>query len=207
MVESLAISTRNFGGCLASAHFIAYFVDGVDEALAANLREFGVELTVVERYAPKHPTTDKLRMFQDFAARRGTQHLVVLDCDTVVVDDFVDQVSSLAVRGMPAGYSPMTSTRWATLLTSLNLAPAASPTVMLRTGEEVQVPYLNSGVLLVPAQHTEALAAAWTGYVDEFVTSPTRVWRSRGPATSWTRSHSRARCARSRSRSSRWGRG
>lgn len=91
MVENLAVSVRNFGGRLASAHIVAHFVDSYDEAAVRVLRELRVQLRVVERYDPAHPTTNKLRMFEAFAESPDAAHLVALDCDTVVVGDLLDE--------------------------------------------------------------------------------------------------------------------
>lgn len=169
MVENLAISTRNFGGRLAGARFVAYFVEGFDRQSARLLLELGVELRVARRYDPAHPTTNKLRMFQDFAERRDAYHLIALDCDTVVVGDFLDELLPDAVRAMPAMRSHLTSEQWRQLLDSLGLPAARSPMVTTRTHEAMPAPYVNSGVIFVPAEHAVSLAVGWTKYVDEFV--------------------------------------
>lgn len=174
MVENLAISMRNFGGRLAGARFVAYFVDGFDERSARLLLELGVELRVARRYDPAHPSTNKLRMFQDFAARSEAQYLIALDCDTVVVGDFLDDVRPGVIRAMPAMRSHLTFDQWQQLLVSLGLESASTPTVTTRTQEAMPAPYLNSGVMFVPAEHAVGLAASWTRFVDEFASQTAR---------------------------------
>lgn len=168
MVENLAITMRNFGGRLAGARFVAYFVEGFDRPSARLLLELGVELRVARSYDPAHPPTNKLRMFQDFAERRDASHLIALDCDTVVVGDFLDELLPDVVRAMPAMRSHLTSEQWRQLLESLGLPAARSPMVTTRTREAMPAPYVNSGVIFVPAEHAVSLAAGWTKYVDDF---------------------------------------
>lgn len=168
MVENLAITLRNFGGRLAGARLVVYFVEGFDRPSARLLLELGVELRVSRRYDPAHPPTNKLRMFQDFAERREASHLIALDCDTVVVNDFLDEVRPGVVRAMPAMRSHLTSEQWHQLLDSLGLSAASTPMVTTRTREAMPAPYVNSGVMFVPAEHAVSLAAGWTKYVDEF---------------------------------------
>jgi hypothetical protein len=167
-VETLAITLRNFGGQLASARFVAHFVGGVDYIEGRLLRELGVELQGVPRYPSPQPTTNKLRMFEDFAWNSDAELLVALDCDTVVVGDFLDQAKPGAVAAVAARTSPLDAGGWEQLLGRLGLPVSTTPTIMFETGEAVPAPYMNSGVLLVPRSHAEALVTGWTKYVDRF---------------------------------------
>lgn len=169
MVENLAVSVRTFGGRLATARIVAHFVDSYDEASVGVLRELDVQLRVVARYDLAYPTTNKLRMFQEFAERADARYLVALDCDTVVVGDLTAAVLPGVVRGMPAMRSHLAAEQWAALLSSLDLQPEVPPTVTTKTREPVPAPYLNSGVLFVPVEHATPLANAWTRYVEDFV--------------------------------------
>jgi hypothetical protein len=168
LVENLAISLRNFGGRLASARFVANFVGGVDEDQGRLLRELGAELNTVTPYPAPQPTTNKLRMFEDFAWNSDAELLVALDCDTVIVGDFLDERVPGAVAAVPARTSPLDSDGWEQLLGRLALSPSTTPTTMITSGEAVPAPYVNSGVLLVPRCHAEALVTGWTHYVDRF---------------------------------------
>lgn len=168
MVENLAISTRNFGGRLAQGRLAAYLVDGVDQAQVGVLRELGVELHDADRYIAAQPTTNKLRMFEDLVREGAPGLLVAVDCDVVVVGDFLDEARPDTLCAMPAGSSPMTNAQWSELLASLGLPEADQPVVMLETGQQVPAPYLNSGVMLVPASIAAPLTSAWTKYVDLF---------------------------------------
>lgn len=168
MIENLAITTRNFGGRLAGARLAAHVVDGVDISETRVLEGLGVELYGTVRYPAAEPTTNKLRMFEDFVARGASGLLVALDCDVVVVADFLDEAELGTLCAMAAGSSPMTGDEWSRFLESLGLPEADRPTVMLETGQEVPAPYLNSGVMLVPGSIAPRLTSAWVRYVDRF---------------------------------------
>jgi len=167
-VEGLAITLRNFGGRLAAARFVAHFVGGVDEGESRLLQELGVELRGVPPYPSPRATTNKLRMFEDFARNSDADLLIALDCDTVVVGDFLDEARSDAVAAVPARSSPLDVTGWERLLERLGLPVTTIGTTMFETGMSIPAPYVNSGVLLVPRCHAEALVMAWIKYVDLF---------------------------------------
>jgi hypothetical protein len=167
-VEALAITVRNFGGRLAPSRFIAYFVDGVDERESSLLRELGVELRGVSPYPGPQRTANKLRMFEDFARNSDADLLVALDCDTVVVGDFLDEARADAVAAVPARSSPLDIGGWERLLELLDLPPTENGTTMFATGESIPAPYVNSGVLLVPRRHAEALVTGWAEYMERF---------------------------------------
>src|SRR4051812_11291340 len=84
---NLAFSLRQFGGAAAGATFRALFVGAVDEQFRRDLATLDVECRVVEKFPSPYPHTNKLRMFEDFAADPKAA-LVALDCDVVVVGDF-----------------------------------------------------------------------------------------------------------------------
>jgi hypothetical protein len=167
-VENLAITLRNFGGRLASAQFVAHFVGGVDDVQGQLLRELGAELRAVTAYPAPKPTTNKLRMFEHFARNSDAELLIALDCDTVIVGDLLDEAVPGAVAAVGARRSPLNADEWTRLLARLALPLSSTPTLMISTGEAVPVPYVNSGVLMVPRCHAEALVTGWTEYVDRF---------------------------------------
>lgn len=169
MLENLAISTRVYGGRLAAANMVAHIVGAVDEHAGRDLRALGVDLRVCQPYNRTSPPTNKLRLFEDFAARRPADFLLAMDCDTVIVRDFFDQADPERIRVVAARDSPLTNDQWVRALDTVGLRPADTPTVMLSSGQEVPAPYVNSGVMIVPVAVAEPLIRAWTKYVDELL--------------------------------------
>lgn len=165
-VYNLALSLRTFGGELADVPLHAFFVDGLEPRFQARLAPLRVCCGVVPGFPAPVAQTNKLRMFEDFSRRPGGGILVALDCDVVVVDDFSASLSPAAVCGVPAVMSPLRPPQWQALLALLGLRPDGRGVMTVGTGEELAVPYLNSGVLFVPWQHCAQLTCLWRRYID-----------------------------------------
>jgi hypothetical protein len=171
MVENLAITLRNYGGSLATAPLRACFVGECDSPLLDSL---GVESVVVEPYPGVARTTNKLRMFEAFAAKPDADLLLALDCDVVVVGDLAEVLPADQLAMMPAVSSPLTAAHWFDLLTFLDL-PVSAQATTLQSGEVLPAPYFNSGVLSLPSRLSEPLLEAWEHYVgvlDDWATDP-----------------------------------
>jgi hypothetical protein len=162
---NLALSLRTFGGALADAPLRAFFVDGLEPRFQTELAPLGVRCRVVPGFPAPVAQTNKLRMFEDFSRKPGGI-LVALDCDVVVVGDFSASLSPVAVCGVPAMMSPLRPPKWQALLALLGLRPDGRSVRTIGTGEELAVPYLNSGVLFVPGQHCAELTSLWRRYID-----------------------------------------
>jgi hypothetical protein len=162
MVENLAVSLRNYGGQLASAPLLACFAGPADSGLLAAL---GADVVEVPPYPGVARTTNKLRMFEAFAADPGADRLLALDCDVVVVGDLSPDLPTETVGMMPAVMSHLSPDQWEDLLKTLEL-PVAARTTTLHDGTEIPAPYFNSGVLSLPAALAAPLVAAWKHYVD-----------------------------------------
>jgi hypothetical protein len=178
---NLALSLRAFGGALAGVPLRAFFVDGLEPRFQARVAPLGVSCRVVSGFPAPVPQTNKLRMFEDFS-RQPSGILVALDCDVVVVDDFSASLSPAAVCGVPAMMSPLRPPQWQALLALLGLRPDGRGVRTAGTGEELAVPYLNSGVLFVPWQHCAELTSLWRRYINALLELhatlgwPARVW-------------------------------
>lgn len=164
-VYNLALSLRTFGGELAGVPLRAFFLDGLEPRFHARLAPLGVRCEVVPSFPAPVAQTNKLRMFEDFSRQPGGI-LVALDCDVVVLDDFSASLSPAAVCGVPAVMSPLRPPQWQALLALLGLRPDGRGVRTVGTGEDLAVPYLNSGVLFVPRQHCAQLTSLWRRYID-----------------------------------------
>jgi hypothetical protein len=101
--------------------------------------------------------------------------LVALDCDIAVIDDFSSGLSHSAVCGVPASVSPLRPNEWLALLSLLDLRPDNRNLKTINTLEELPVPYLNSGVLFIPAKYGEALTDRWRHYIGRLLTLRTTL--------------------------------
>jgi hypothetical protein len=95
-------SIRWFGGKIADAKIIICVVEGIDPAYRDEFQEYFAEVRIVERFSEKHPQSNKLRCLQqeDLKEYRNT---LLLDCDTVVVQDPSSYLSTDGLLGKIAG--------------------------------------------------------------------------------------------------------
>lgn len=180
-VYNLAFSLRTFGGNLSQAYMQAYFVDGLEPRFRAMLQPLDVQCQVIGGFPAPVPQTNKLRMFEHFSREAG-RILVALDCDVVIVSDFCSSLSSRAIRGVPASVSPLRPSEWRAVLSLLDLKPDILHIKTISTAEELNIPYLNSGVLFIPSQYCEELTDHWKHYIERLLTLhmtlnwPAKVW-------------------------------
>jgi len=160
MVLMQAVSIRNLGGSLATSPHRTYFVHGLGETERALLEELGSEVVSVEPFPSPIPHANKLRMFEAHAAE-GEGTLIALDSDVVVLGDLGAEVNPQALRGLVGGYSPFDDELWGAWLEERGLPRPSRGYEQLRIGREMPVPYLCSGVLLVPKRYCKALADSW----------------------------------------------
>jgi hypothetical protein len=164
MVLMLAVSVRNLGGSLAASPLRTYFVRGLAGPHRELLEQLGAEVVDVDPFPSPIPHANKLRMFQDHAAR-GPGTLIALDSDIVVLGDLAAEINPDALRGLSGGFSPFDDELWGTWLEARGLSRPSARFRMQRTGRLVPVPYLCSGVLLVPKKFCKALADSWAAQV------------------------------------------
>jgi hypothetical protein len=164
MVLMLSISVRNLGGTLARKPLRTYFVRGLTGTYRDLLEELGAEVIDVDPFPSPIPHANKLRMFEDHAAR-GEGTLIALDSDIVVLGDLAQEVNPDAIRALSGGVSPFDDELWGAWLETRGLPRPAARFAMQRTGRLVPVPYCCSGVLFVPKKFCRDLADSWAAQV------------------------------------------
>src|SRR5688572_4880923 len=97
-------SLADFGGAMARARRIAYFVDGVDAEYRELLEALGVSIRIVERLNSSCPHANKIHMLLD---REPCDILVALDTDIVVARDFSDWVGRASFAAKPVDDNPL----------------------------------------------------------------------------------------------------
>jgi hypothetical protein len=183
-VANLVLSIRRFGGALAEAPIVAMFVERVEPQHAEQLTDQGVEVRVVDRFDPRSPASNKLRMLE-LAGSHRFDALLAIDTDTLVMGDISPWFSTTAVRVKPENHSPYGPEAWQGIYEALGIAPPSRSAVMTSTGE-LTSPYFNSGVVFVPRDRCAELLEAWTKgvhdvldlYADrpDLVPEPERHW-------------------------------
>jgi len=160
--ELLFRTLRRFGGDLSRARCVAHFVGFADPAAVERLANLGVSTEVVEPFDERYPHANKIRMLE--TAARDFDYLVALDTDIVVARDFSAHVMGASVALKPVDGERLTLKQWESLFARFGLAlPLARYTTS--NGMDETVPYFNSGVLVIPRDHVQPLAAAWGSFV------------------------------------------
>lgn len=160
-VRNLAISVRHSGGPYAASPVCALFVDAVDDAFAAALGRYDVDVEVVQRVDARRPHANKLRMLE-LAERRDFGHLVALDCDCIVAGDLSPYLSAAAVGLKPTDVDVLPPAQWRELARLLGVdLPPRSLTACVSGA--AMYPQWNSGVVVAPRELCRPLLEAWSG--------------------------------------------
>lgn len=180
-VHNLVFSLRTFGGSLAQSPVIVNVVNGAPESFAAPLRALGADVRTVERFDPRTPYANKLRMLEMDDV--DCDLVVALDCDVLIVGDLAPHLDRTHVAAKPADIDRLTDDEWQGLFAAFGIS-APERTVIESTTGRLMYPYFNSGVLIFPTQHRQALLKSWTelldGVFDVYRTQPHLVppaWR------------------------------
>jgi hypothetical protein len=160
-VAYLFKSLRQFGGNLAQARCIAYFVGSADFAATESLAELGVSVKIVEPLDSRCPHANKIRMLDD---TEDSDYLVALDIDTVVARDFSAYIQGSAIAAKPAGQSRLTVRQWEALFRYFELDIPLARYMTTATMRET-IPYFNTGVVIAPKQHVSCLRETWGSFV------------------------------------------
>jgi len=182
--QNLVLSVRRFGGALADAPVVVCFVGDVDGRYEKGLAALDAEVRVVERFDPRSPASNKLRMLE-LAGTHDFDVLLAIDTDTLVVGDVGRYGDPSAVAIKPENLDPYPPGTWRALYAHLGIPEPSRSQVTTSTGQ-VSHPYYNSGVLFVPRDRCAPLLAAWARRVadvlavydarPDIVAPPQRHW-------------------------------
>jgi hypothetical protein len=156
-------SLADFGGAMARARRIAYFVDGVDPEYRRPLEALGVSIRIVQRLISSCPHANKIHMLLD---REPCDVLVALDTDIVVARDFSDWIGRASFAAKPVDHNPLSHELWSEFLKRLGVA-APAPRYLTHFRAEPTLPYYNSGVLALTRSAATRLGPAWRDAVPE----------------------------------------
>ena len=149
-------SLRRFGGALADAKGIVYFVDSLPADIAP-LESLGVEVKCAPTIDPRSPHCNKIQMLLDEYA---TDWLVALDIDTVITGDFSDYLVNPMLAAKIVDQNPLSEELWNRLYGYFGLTLPQERHLTHFHAKESN-PYFNTGVLLIPGDQRAELGAAW----------------------------------------------
>jgi hypothetical protein len=152
-------SWRWFAGELASADFRVCVVDAVDVNYRKRYEEYGAKVHLVSRFSPWHPPSNKLQFFE-LAAARNADRVVLLDCDTIVVQDPRRLITGADFVAKIADYPTVTHEIFGSLFAAFGVPlPPRDQRCTIRS--EPTIPYFNSGVLSFSRSAMRCLVPEW----------------------------------------------
>jgi len=154
-------SLRYFGGRLADAPGIVYFVGSVNAEVAATLAALDVTVQIVDRLDERCPHANKIQMLDD---TKDHDYLVAVDTDIVVVRDFSFQLIGNSIAAKPADSDPLTLVQWQKIFGYFNLQLPQTRCLTSFTLSET-IPYFNSGVIVIPRMWVSRLRTLWREYI------------------------------------------
>lgn len=160
-------SIRWFGGKIADVKFIVCVVDGCDPVYKAEFEKYVAEVRIVERFSEKHPPSNKLRFLQQ-PDLQEYQHILLLDCDTLVVQDPSLYLQADGFRAKIADGPTTPSHRFKELFDYFQLPMPAEDFNCSVRGTPT-VPYFNAGVLLFSQAAMNDLVPAWVKLNEELI--------------------------------------
>ena len=144
---------------MSAADFHLCVVDEIDPSYRALYEEYDAKVHVVPRVSTRHPPSNKLR-FLELPDARDSDHLVILDCDTVVVGEPTGLISDADFLAKIADHLTTTPDVFESVFAAFGIPlPAADQRCTVRG--EPTIPYFNGGVLAFSRKSMRALVPEW----------------------------------------------
>jgi hypothetical protein len=157
--QRLLQSVRWFGGKLARVDFLVCTVGETDAYYAQEFERLGAIVRTVPPFDHRHPHSNKLRLLE-LPEIKAYDTVMLLDCDTVIVQDPLPYLDGDAFRAKIADWPTVPHKKLQRLFRSFDLElprkdyqtnPSGAPTIW----------YCNAGVLIFPREILSTLGAAW----------------------------------------------
>jgi hypothetical protein len=158
----LVQSVRWFGGTLSDAAFIVCVVEDVAAASRTALERLGATVRVVQRFHHANPFPNKLRLLElpELEAFRTT---VLLDCDTIMVQDVAPLLTPGVLQARMAGYPTVTTKTFRKLFAHFQMTLPPEDYRCSVSGDPT-LWYCNDGVVVLPSDLRREFFPVWRAY-------------------------------------------
>ncbi len=163
----LVQSVRWFGGKIAEAKFIICAVKGLDPAYKDEFERYTATVRIVENFSEKHPQSNKLRFLQQ-SDLKDYENVLLLDCDTIVVQDPSSYLLSEGFRAKIADGATVPHEIFEKLYNFFHLPLPGKDHHCTVTGTPT-IPYFNAGVLKFSQPMLNSLVPAWIALNEELL--------------------------------------
>ena len=166
----LLMSLRWFGGSLAQARFVLGCTGPIPQQALELLDDYQAEMITVERYDPAHGHSNKIALL---SSSIFAQHdiVVLLDCDTVLVQDPARWLNRDVV-GIKLADGPTVSLAELQAIFRHFNCPVPSARYYHELTGDACLAYCNSGVVIVPERYRQQLASQWDYWNRQVLTAP-----------------------------------
>jgi hypothetical protein len=166
----LVRSIRWFGGELANARIVVCGVGALEPVARDTLRSLGAEIRTVSRFHPANPTGNRHQLIGELLDA-PEEMLLLLDCDTLVVQDPLPYLTRDAFQAKIAPTPTVSDEVFTRLFAHFGLPKPPRTSVTPLSGEAT-IPYFNAGVMAIPRDLARTLAPAWRRYNKELADRP-----------------------------------
>jgi len=160
-------SIRWFGGKISGAKVIVCVVEEIDPVYRDEFQKYFAEVRIVERFSVKHPQSNKLRFLQQ-EDLKDYSNTLLLDCDTVVVQDPSSYLSTDGLRGKIVD-GPTTPHHVFEDLFKFFQLPIPQKDYRCTVRGTSTIPYFNAGVLLFSQAAMADLIPAWVKLNEQLI--------------------------------------
>ena len=166
----LLMSVRWFGGSLAQVRFVLGCTGPIPRAARELFDRYGAEIVTVERYDPTHGHSNKIALLGS-PILAGHDIVVLLDCDTVLVQDPASWLNLRAVAAKLADVPTVSLAELQAIFCHFKCAMPLARYYHELTGDAC-IAYCNSGVIVVPEKYRPRFASEWDRWNRVVLTSP-----------------------------------
>src|SRR6266404_9121155 len=167
--QSLALvrSLRWFGGDAAQSDFRVCVVDSAKPAYVREMSRYGAQVRIVPTYSREYPVTNKLRFLQQ-PDLSGYDHILLLDCDTLVVQNPLTPLTSDHLQAKIVPRRSIPHELFEKLFRLFDL-PIPERNQEYSVSKEPSIPYFNTGVVCLHKSQLPDLVPAWIKFVDRLI--------------------------------------
>jgi hypothetical protein len=166
----LVRSIRWFGGELARARVVVCGVGPIESGARETLKALGAEVHTVSRFHPNNPTANRLQLL-DRLLNSPQRVLLVLDCDTIVVQDPLPFLNDEVFQAKIAPTPTVSDEVFDRLFAHFHL-PKPPRSHLTTLDRAPTIPYFNVGVVAIPTATARILAPVWRKYNQELAGQP-----------------------------------
>ena len=163
----LVQSVRWFGGKIASTSIRVCAIESIDSSFRSHFERYGATVRIVPRYDTKSPVANKIRFLQQEDIL-DYETILLLDCDTIIVQDPNRYLSERVFKAKIADLPTMPHDNFAVLFDFFGM-PLPTQDYSCTVFGEPTIPYFNTGVLIFPRSALSTLVPKWIEFTNTLI--------------------------------------